>query len=471
MPTKRVKSADLLLDLENPRIVKAGSQREALQRILEDQGMKLAVLAETIVSLGGLNPMDRWLVLEAPERGKYIAYEGNRRLAALKILSNPSVLGSLEVRAPIKRRLENAAKKFDLKTVDPIDCFVLKDREEGAIWLHQRHTGANKGSGIVDWNGLATARFRGSDPALQALDLVLRYGGLDAEARMEIEDGFPITTLDRLLSSVGVRAVIGVDVKQSKLLSDLPPAAALKVLRRIVQDLSSGIINVNDVKVAKQQVDYVKTFGDDLPDLSTRTGNWEALETWDESTFAAPNGGASTGAGSSSGTTIGGSAAAGTTGHTKKARARKKPERRVLISRDCVLSVTNPKISEIEDELRSLHLREHKHAIAVLFRVFLETSVDAFLTRNGASLTVVIKGHTKDKSLQAKVTETIDLMTTSGIDRRSLDGVAKGIHDRTNPLFIETLHAYVHNQFYSPKESDLTTAFDNARPFFEAIWK
>ncbi len=56
---------ELLLDLENPRISKAGSQREALQKIIEDQDVKMVVLAESIVS-DGLNPMDRWLVLKSP---------------------------------------------------------------------------------------------------------------------------------------------------------------------------------------------------------------------------------------------------------------------------------------------------------------------------------------------------------------------------------------------------------------------
>jgi hypothetical protein len=471
---KAIKLDNLLLDLENPRIIRAGSQREALQRIIEDQGMKLAVLAESIVSLGGLNPMDRWLVLGSEDKGKFIVYEGNRRLAALKILKDPSVLASLEVRAPIKKRLETAAKGFDQSTVEPIDCFVLSDREEGANWLPQRHTGANKGSGIVDWNGLATARFRGSDPALQALDAVLKFGGLSDEDRVDIEDGFPITTLDRLLSSTGVRAIIGVDVKQSKLLTDLPAKQALKVLRRIVTDLGFGEINVNDVKVATQQVNYAKNLDADLPDLATRTSTWQPVEDWDEATFAPPGSGQPGGSGQGGGAGGGsGSGSQGTgtgTGRTK--RQRRKPERKVLIPRDCVLNVTNPKISEIEDELRSLLLSTHKHAIAVLFRVFLETSVDHYLTKQGVSLKSTDKGgHVRDKSLQGKVTETIAALVAAGVEERSLDGVAKGIHDKKNPLSIETLHAYVHNQFYSPMESDLKTAFDNARPFFEAIWK
>ncbi len=58
MSAIRTDVKDLLLDLQNPRISNAGSQRDALQKIIDDQGLKLVVLAESIV-LEGLSPMDR----------------------------------------------------------------------------------------------------------------------------------------------------------------------------------------------------------------------------------------------------------------------------------------------------------------------------------------------------------------------------------------------------------------------------
>src|SRR5437762_4119197 len=109
--------ADLLLDLENPRISKASSQREVLQKIIEDQDLKLVVLAESIVT-DGLNPMDRWLVIKsANERGMYIVLEGNRRLATIKILQNASVMNDLEVRSAVKNRLEALSQQFNLKAI------------------------------------------------------------------------------------------------------------------------------------------------------------------------------------------------------------------------------------------------------------------------------------------------------------------------------------------------------------------
>lgn len=96
MPAIPLNLGELLLDLENPRISKATNQREVLQKIIEDQDLKLVVLAESIVA-DGLNPMDRWLVVKSPtDRGMFIVLEGNRRFATLKVLQNPAVMNDLE---------------------------------------------------------------------------------------------------------------------------------------------------------------------------------------------------------------------------------------------------------------------------------------------------------------------------------------------------------------------------------------
>jgi len=244
MATKNLKIDQLELDISNPRISKANAQQETLQRIIDDQDAKLANLAESIVE-DGLNPMDRLLVLKSESgSGKYTVLEGNRRAAAMKILKNPAVLTGLDVRAPLQKKLEKLAEGFEVTTVEPIPCYEVSSRAEGNVWIEQRHTGEDEGRGIVRWSGVAASRFRGRDPALQALDLVRQFGDLTDEQKQIIEGRFPITTLDRLLSTPGVRNKIGFDIKDGKLLTSLPPDEAIKPLRRIVLDLAEKTVNV-----------------------------------------------------------------------------------------------------------------------------------------------------------------------------------------------------------------------------------
>lgn len=447
MATIPCKIEQLLLDQENPRITTSQSQHDVLQKILTDQDIKLAVLAESI-SRDGLNPMDRWLVMQSPDDAKKrIVLEGNRRLAALRILRNVSVLDGLEVRGPVKKVFKELAEQFDIKRIEPIDCFEVADRDEANPWLSQRHTGENEGSGIVNWGGVATARFRGKDPALQALDLVLKHGNLSPEEKGAVERNFPITTLERLISTPMVRDLIGVQVAASKLRTDLPADEVIKPLRRLVIDLATRQTNVSKLKTKDMMVNYVKSLSKDLPDLKKRGKSSRNIDEMPDTEFS--------------------------TKQRPIRRARAQLQRKTLIPRTCTLNIPIAKIGEIATELRKLQVDGSKHSISVMLRVFIELSVDHYLTTIAKIPTeVVIKGHSKDKSLNTKVQEAIKHMVSVDAKRqKDFDGVIKGVNNPDSPLYMQTLHNYVHNRFFSPAEKDLTAAWDNSQPFFEHIWK
>src|SRR5450759_3298035 len=87
---------ELELDLNNPRFDGLNNQRDALEKIVLSQGSKLVNLAEDIVT-EGMSPAHRMLVMRAPGKGEssYIVMDGNRRLAALRVLANPAVLDGM----------------------------------------------------------------------------------------------------------------------------------------------------------------------------------------------------------------------------------------------------------------------------------------------------------------------------------------------------------------------------------------
>jgi hypothetical protein len=131
MPEIKLKVGDLALDHDNPRISHAAGQQEALQKIVTDQKVKLVKLAQSIAE-HGLNPMDRFLVLRLNQTPKkYIALEGNRRVAVFKLLTNPAVMSGLDMPPPMKRIFERLAKTFKKSKIEPLACFELHSREEG----------------------------------------------------------------------------------------------------------------------------------------------------------------------------------------------------------------------------------------------------------------------------------------------------------------------------------------------------
>ena len=121
----RLPIASLLLDVRNPRLEGAKDQNEALEQMLADQDDKLYELADDIVN-EGMSPIDRLLVIksESPSK-KYIVLEGNRRLAALRILTNPEALTGLTVKDSLRKRFELLAKKFTKASIEPIDASAV----------------------------------------------------------------------------------------------------------------------------------------------------------------------------------------------------------------------------------------------------------------------------------------------------------------------------------------------------------
>lgn len=450
MPTKTLTIDSLDLDLENPRITLASDQRDAMQKILNEQKVKLINLAESIAARG-LNPMDRFLVLKSPKQDKFIVLEGNRRVLVIKLLHNPSLVDDLDMPTAFRKRLHKAAQNFDLKSVEPVDCFEVTDRAEGADWIRQRHMGQDAGRGVVDWSALASSRFRGRAPALQALDFVLQHANLTEEQKDQIVNGKFITTLDRLISTPSVRSAIGFDVDKGKLMTELPPEEALRPLKRIVLDLAERKTNVTRLKSKEQQNDYIEGLkASDRPNLSKKSGKAIAIEAVKDSDFGAkPSPGG------------------------RKTRAARTTPRTTVVPRNCKLKIPLTKIAAVFEELRSLQLSRHKHAIAVLLRVFLEMSVDEYLVRKaGSKLTFVPpkSARSVEKSLRAKVQEAIDHLVANGANAKDFIGVTRGLADVNHPFSIDTLHAYIHNRYFTPIDSHLTAAWDNAQPFFEKLW-
>ena len=450
MPPKLLKIESLELDLENPRINLATDQRDAMQKIISEQKVKLINLAESI-AVRGFSPMDRCLVLRSSRAGKFTVLEGNRRVLSVKLLKNPSLIYSFTMPDAFKKRLEKAAQKFDPKRIEPIDCFEVTDRAEGNDWIRGRHTGADNGRGIVDWSAVASSRFAGRDPALQALEFVLQHGHLSEEQIERINTSRFLSTLDRLLSTPTVRAALGFDIDKGKLLTALPADEAIRPLKKIVLDLAEKEINVNDVKTRAQQDAYISTLKKaDRPDFSKAASVNVPVDQMTEKDFSATH-----------------------TLPLKQARVTRPSPRNSLVTKNCKLKVTTPKIEEIFEELKSLQLGKHKHAIAISLRVFLELSVDEYLTKSAqVSLTFTKpkNGHTSDKPLKMKVKEAIADLVTKGSVEKDFLGVTRGLSDVNHPFSIDTLHAYIHNRYFTPVESHLTAAWDNAQPFFERLW-
>lgn len=373
----------------------------------------------------------------------YTVMDGNRRLAALRILTNPAALDAMEgVGDLTAQKLRKLAKEFVLSDVEPIDVYLCKNEAEVRHWIEAIHTGENDGRGVVGWDGIATARYRGKNASLKILDFVKAAGKL-SQAELNALERFPITNLDRLLGSPEVRAKLGLTIEGGDLLSDLPQSELLRPLKKIVFDLANKTVGVSAIKSKDDRVRYVNSLGDMLPDLSKRTG------------AAAPLGQLTTQAQAKSHSR---------TANTAKARSLL--DRKALIPQQsqCVLNITDHKLQQMCRELRKLPLETYPVAIAAAFRVFLELSLDHYAAAQG------VPDYNDGLSLKQKIEKVAPALIGPGVSKRDLQAFRALANNSNSPLSIDRLHGVIHSRFALPNATELRMGWAEVQIAFTRIW-
>ncbi len=139
----------LLLDSENPRLSASDAtsdQGELLRRLWQEMAVDEIALS---IAYNGFYPAERLLVIKSGKKadGKYIVIEGNRRLAAVLILTNDTFRKNLKatdiptITGPAKKRLEN------------LPCTVYESREDVWTYIGFRHI-----NGPKPWGSFSKAR-------------------------------------------------------------------------------------------------------------------------------------------------------------------------------------------------------------------------------------------------------------------------------------------------------------------------
>lgn len=95
MILKYIKLTSLLVNTENYRFEPQPSQKDALDKMIEDQNDKLYTLAVDIIN-NGLSPVDLIMVTPDESTSRYTVLEGNRRVTTLKYYPIPLLLAILK---------------------------------------------------------------------------------------------------------------------------------------------------------------------------------------------------------------------------------------------------------------------------------------------------------------------------------------------------------------------------------------
>jgi len=432
--------ARLRLNHENDRHGPLPSEPECIQWLLTHHRTHMINLAKNIAE-HGLSPIESILVLPAGEEaaGDYAVWEGNRRVAALKLLDDPNRCHDTKD----KQRFSDIRNKAKVTIPQEVECTVAPSIEEAERLIELRHQGPQDGIGTVPWDAKQKSRHqqrlgkRGRYAfSQQVLDAITDK--LDGELRekTQVKD-FPISTLDRILNSTYARDFLGLSTEGGAPLRLLEEKETLKGLSKILRDIAEGM-PVRKVYNNDLIRDYLGTFDKkDVPDSRKRLPDPTPLSTHGKAT----------------------------PGLAKRGHGRALAhERKKLIPPSVSYAIPDNRVNRIYHELRRLDVDTFRNAVAVLFRVFMELSVELYLEKHG------IKFNAHDKLAQKTSRVVEDLKTQGWLDRQGSKGISSAISSKHNPHSVDTFHAYIHNRRFQPTPTDLNTAWDNLQPFFDALF-
>lgn len=142
---ENVNISRLLFDPQNPRIptnVNGNNEREIINWLLDDGG-----LIELVLSIGTQGYFGGEPLLVIPNGNNFTVVEGNRRLAALKLLNDPNLAST--------RKYAVAEAVSEAKVaVEQVPVKIYSNREDVLEYLGFRHV-----TGIKEWGPLEKARY------------------------------------------------------------------------------------------------------------------------------------------------------------------------------------------------------------------------------------------------------------------------------------------------------------------------
>lgn len=451
MEFRNIKITNLFLDLDNFRFEHQNSQVEAINIMVEEYGAQLFNLALDIMT-NGVNPVDKPLVIkEAKERQKYIVLEGNRRIAALKILLNPNLIDSTH--ASLRKKFLRLSMEQEQNLIHSIECGVCSSREEGNIWIERKHTNGLHGIGTLQWNAMQKQRFDESTKgkatmALQIVNMLNHSDLVSKEVKLGLKS-LRVTNLQRLMTDPDVRDFLGISMKEGCLTSDVKQDLVIDALITIIKDFIKPDFKVKKIYSKADRKNYMAgIFSDkEKPNrLINKVSQW---------TFVNPPK----------------LVKSQESNQSKSSNLPVSKPQNILVSPKFKPPITDARIASIFREMKSLKVRNYVNTAAVMMRVFIEMSVDVYLETFNLLPNGKLTSNRSGLKLLEKITAVIKhLKTSQTVNTDMTKGIEIEINNEHTPLSPASMNSYVHNYRISPIADNLILEWDNIQPFVGALW-
>lgn len=463
MPTTSQQDVTKLsLDLKNFRTVPQKKESDAIKAMITIKPDRFYAVMESIVEDGYI-PTENIIVLK--DGSSLIVKEGNRRIAALKLIHGQYKIADFGIPASIVDKVKalDSNWKKENKAV-PCTIFGKTEADKADKVVALTH-GKGEMASRDKWSSVATARHNRDakgipEPALDLLEKYLKVGGnLNNQQKARWAGEYPLTILHEAIRLIHLR--IGFKTIQD-VATKYPKIKNLAGIEDLMRDI--GLEQLSFKAIRDTNEDFAIKYGvspivNPTPGSSSGTGT--------------SNTGTNT-ANSSPSNSTPSSTPKSTTSPSKAFAANDPKHVALLLKKFSPKGNNRQKVVTLRDEIKRLKIQETPIAFCFLLRSMFEISAKAYCTDHSISLVKPPKNGkpAQDKTLVELLREITKHLTNNNTNKpvvKILHGAFTEIEKPTGILSVTSMNNLVHSPVFSVQPPDICTLFGNIYPLLEAM--
>jgi hypothetical protein len=461
---------NLSLDPLNPRlpeIDKKLSQQELIQELIKYEDVY--EIAKSITE-NGYYPVERLICIK--ENNKKVVVEGNRRLAALKLLISPESAPSKE-----QNKYRKLSEIIPLNQIKKVKVTIAPDRKSANHYIRNKHTSPT----VRPWKPIQQAKFyknlveSGSTisgiskeyviplseikDSLQLLDMynIACNLHLSENIKNSVLDTrqFPATTLQRAYQNQKIKNFLGIDFDANKkLIGKAKKEEFTKGYKKLITDIVEGNIDSRKLNKNEDIDSYLKSISDHKPNLRKK-GKFHINDL------------------------VEGEKKPKTSIKKTDEPARKaKKKSTSLIPSEIKCTIENEKIRNLFKELKKLKVEDYINSVSILLRVLLELSLVHYLdvTDKTKDVCKKLKNKHPKQSYPRHYSPTLSEMlnyilcgddSISNLNPQAIKALRQLVSSSGTIYSKDFLDSLVHNKFVMPSEPQLRTFWEQLEPIFK----
>lgn len=482
---------DLKLDLRNYRTVAQSKEVHAIQAMISVSPDRFWALTESLLDDGYL-PTENIIVSRAAGAdADQVVREGNRRVAALKLIHGLFPKGGISVPSQIAARIKAVTDEW--KTANQsVPCVVYGPKEAAVVDRIVTLThGKGEKAAREDWKAIARARHnrdvnKVSEPGLDLLEKYLKSArSLSKEQSDNWSGTYPISVLDEAIKRIAPRLGLS---NAPELARKYPKLDHREALEAIIKDIGTGTIKFDTLRGGR---DFAGPYGipevvdDDSGAKSAGAKGGSAGQSGRPTDSAAAASDKNQGANSSGpganvrGGDVGGQdsgtvAAAAGAGRKTAAVSINDPKAVMrAIRKFSPLGLNREKVVALKKEMLTLKLDKAPMAFCFLLRSSFEISAKAYCDDHKRSGGPSLKDKSgKDRVLVDVLRDIVNHLTNNKADKDVVKTLHGAITELARPegiLSVTSMNQLVHNPKFSVQPSDIAGLFGNVFPLLEAM--